>query len=151
MRNFMHMNGKSDVICPRKNDVADMWNGYDSEELNCVYLVHVETSYKMLKRLATLWCCVGAWSLKVMSLLSVMSCLCVSGIFWVSCEAGTYIRTLCVHLGLMLGVGGQMQELRRVRSGVLGEKVSITCCGDTFSGRFQSVEFSPAAQCWTGN
>ena len=42
-------------------------------------------------------------------------------VFWVSCEAGTYIRTLCVHLGLMLGVGGHMQELRRVRSGALGE------------------------------
>ena len=27
-------------------------------------------------------------------------------VFWVSCEAGTYIRTLCVHMGLMLGVGG---------------------------------------------
>lgn len=53
---------------------------------------------------------------------------CAAGIFWVSCEAGTYIRTLCVHLGLMLGVGGQMQELRRVRSGVLGEKVSVTSC-----------------------
>lgn len=26
-----------------------------------------------------------------------------------SCEAGTYIRTLCVHLGLLLGVGGHMQ------------------------------------------
>ena len=26
-------------------------------------------------------------------------------VFWVSCEAGTYIRTLCVHMGLMLGVG----------------------------------------------
>jgi len=25
-------------------------------------------------------------------------------VFWVSCEAGTYIRTLCVHMGLMLGV-----------------------------------------------
>lgn len=49
-----------------------------------------------------------------------------AGIFWVSCEAGTYIRTLCVHLGLLLGVGAQMQELRRVRSGVLGEKVG--CC-----------------------
>ncbi|XP_048961479.1 H/ACA ribonucleoprotein complex subunit DKC1-like [Canis lupus dingo] len=44
------------------------------------------------------------------------------GIFWVSCEAGTYIRTLCVHVGLLLGVGGQMQELRRVRSGVMSEK-----------------------------
>ena len=45
------------------------------------------------------------------------------GIFWVSCEAGTYIRTMCVHLGLFLGVGGQMQELRRVRSGIESEKV----------------------------
>eukprot|EP00001_Collodictyon_triciliatum_P035375 06377_5 len=44
------------------------------------------------------------------------------GIFWVSCEAGTYIRTLCVHLGLLLGVGGHMEELRRVRSGTLTEK-----------------------------
>ena len=42
-------------------------------------------------------------------------------VFWVSCEAGTYIRTLCVHLGLLLGAGGHMQELRRVRSGALGE------------------------------
>merc|ERR1712194_990542 len=41
--------------------------------------------------------------------------------FNVSCEAGTYIRTLCVHLGLLLGVGAHMQELRRVRSGVLDE------------------------------
>ena len=30
-------------------------------------------------------------------------------VFWVSCEAGTYIRTMCVHLGLLLGVGGHMQ------------------------------------------
>ncbi|KAK4227588.1 putative rRNA pseudouridine synthase [Podospora fimiseda] len=44
------------------------------------------------------------------------------GVFWVSCEAGTYIRTLCVHLGLMLGVGAHMQELRRVRSGVMSEE-----------------------------
>ena len=42
-------------------------------------------------------------------------------VFWVSCEAGTYIRTLCVHLGLLLGVGGHMQELRRVRSGAMQE------------------------------
>ena len=39
-------------------------------------------------------------------------------VFRVSCEAGTYIRTLCVHLGLLLGVGGHMQELRRSRSGI---------------------------------
>jgi len=42
------------------------------------------------------------------------------GVFWCSCEAGTYIRTLCVHVGYLLGVGAHMQELRRVRSGCLG-------------------------------
>lgn len=45
-------------------------------------------------------------------------------VFWVSCEAGTYMRTLCVHLGLLLQVGGHMQELRRVRSGAMSENVS---------------------------
>jgi len=40
-----------------------------------------------------------------------------SGIIWVDCEAGTYVRTICVHIGLMVGVGGQMVELRRNRSG----------------------------------
>merc|ERR1712241_571426 len=46
------------------------------------------------------------------------------GIFWVSCEAGSYIRTMCVHLGLLLGTGAQMQELRRVRSGIQDENDS---------------------------
>lgn len=47
------------------------------------------------------------------------------GVIRVKCEAGTYIRTLCVHLGYLLGVGGTMQELRRTRSGVMceGEKM----------------------------
>jgi H/ACA ribonucleoprotein complex subunit 4 len=52
------------------------------------------------------------------------------GIFRVSCEAGTYIRTLCVHLGLMLGVGGHMQELRRSRSGILSEKKHLVTMHD---------------------
>ena len=52
------------------------------------------------------------------------------GIFRVSCEAGTYIRTLCVHLGLMLGVGGHMQELRRSRSGILSEKQHLVTMHD---------------------
>ncbi|XP_076836457.1 H/ACA ribonucleoprotein complex subunit DKC1 isoform X2 [Brachyhypopomus gauderio] len=59
------------------------------------------------------------------------------GIFWVSCEAGTYIRTLCVHLGLLLGVGGQMQELRRVRSGVLGEKDCLVTMHDVLDAQWQ--------------
>lgn len=49
----------------------------------------------------------------------------ILGVFWISCEAGTYVRTLCVHLGLLLGVGGQMQELRRVRSGIVSENVGL--------------------------
>ncbi|XP_078520190.1 H/ACA ribonucleoprotein complex subunit DKC1 [Lissotriton helveticus] len=59
------------------------------------------------------------------------------GVFWVSCEAGTYIRTLCVHMGLLLGVGGQMQELRRVRSGVLGEKDNMVTMHDVLDAQWQ--------------
>ncbi|XP_012668754.1 H/ACA ribonucleoprotein complex subunit 4 [Otolemur garnettii] len=58
------------------------------------------------------------------------------GIFWVSCEAGTYIRTLCVHLGLLLGVGGQMQELRRVRSGVMSEKDHMVTMHDVLDAQW---------------
>lgn len=57
-------------------------------------------------------------------------------IFWVSCEAGTYIRTLCVHLGLMLGVGSHMEELRRVRSGVLDENKHMSTMHDVLDGMY---------------
>lgn len=43
------------------------------------------------------------------------------GVLWLSCEAGTYVRTLCVHIGLLLGTGAVMTELRRVRSGIQSE------------------------------
>ncbi|KEP63847.1 UNVERIFIED_CONTAM: rRNA pseudouridine synthase [Hammondia hammondi] len=51
-------------------------------------------------------------------------------VFWAKCEAGTYIRTLCVHLGLVLGCGAHMQELRRVRSGNLGESDHLVTMHD---------------------
>jgi len=57
------------------------------------------------------------------------------GIFRVSCEAGTYIRTLCVHLGLLLGVGGHMQELRRSRSGALSEKAHMVTMHDVLDAQ----------------
>lgn len=43
-----------------------------------------------------------------------------------SCEAtcSTYIG-LCVHLGLLLGVGGQMRELGGVSSGVMVKRYVI--------------------------
>ncbi|KAJ1898278.1 centromere/microtubule-binding protein cbf5, partial [Kickxella alabastrina] len=58
------------------------------------------------------------------------------GVFWVSCEAGTYIRTLCVHLGLLLGVGGHMQELRRVRSGALTESDNLVTMHDVLDAQW---------------
>jgi len=57
-------------------------------------------------------------------------------VFWVSCEAGTYIRTLCVHLGLLLGVGGHMQELRRVRSGAMTENDNIVTMHDVLDAQW---------------
>ncbi|KAJ3188214.1 centromere/microtubule-binding protein cbf5 [Gaertneriomyces sp. JEL0708] len=58
------------------------------------------------------------------------------GVFWVSCEAGTYIRTLCVHLGLLLGVGGHMQELRRVRSGAMSEDDGMVTMHDILDAQW---------------
>eukprot|EP00891_Asterochloris_glomerata_P001581 jgi/Astpho2/1581/Aster-07910 len=57
-------------------------------------------------------------------------------VFWVSCEAGTYIRTLCVHLGLLLGVGAHMQELRRVRSGIMGERDNMVTMHDVLDAQW---------------
>lgn len=47
-------------------------------------------------------------------------------LFWIWCEAGTYIRKFCHDVGVLLGVGAHMQELRRVRSGSLKEEESVT-------------------------
>ncbi|KAL8739576.1 MAG: hypothetical protein Q9190_007638 [Brigantiaea leucoxantha] len=58
------------------------------------------------------------------------------GVFWISCEAGTYIRTLCVHLGLLLGVGAHMQELRRVRSGAMDEEDSMVTLHDVLDAQW---------------
>ena len=46
-------------------------------------------------------------------------------LFRVRCDAGTYIRSLCHHIGLILGTGAHMQELRRTKSGVFDEGVHI--------------------------
>lgn len=58
------------------------------------------------------------------------------GVFWVSCEAGSYIRTMCVHLGLVLGVGGQMLELRRVRSGIQSEMDDMATMHDILDAQW---------------
>jgi tRNA pseudouridine55 synthase/H/ACA ribonucleoprotein complex subunit 4 len=47
-------------------------------------------------------------------------------LFRIQCDAGTYIRSLCHHMGLALGVGAHMVELRRTRSGAFSEKEMYT-------------------------
>jgi len=59
-----------------------------------------------------------------------------TALFWVSCEAGTYIRTLCVHLGLILGVGAHMLELRRTRSGILQEDETMVTMHDIIDAQW---------------
>ena len=51
-------------------------------------------------------------------------------IFWISCEAGTYIRTMCVHMGLLAKTCGYMQELKRIRSEILKEDETIVTMHD---------------------
>jgi H/ACA ribonucleoprotein complex subunit 4 len=49
-----------------------------------------------------------------------------SVLFRVGCEAGTYIRKLCHDIGLALGCGGHMQELRRTKVGPFTERTLVT-------------------------
>lgn len=43
----------------------------------------------------------------------------------VGCEAGTYMRKLCYDIGLALGTGANMEELRRSRAGPFGEDENL--------------------------
>jgi H/ACA ribonucleoprotein complex subunit 4 len=47
-------------------------------------------------------------------------------LFRVVCESGTYVRKLCHDIGLILGTGANMQELRRTKVGVLDEQFKFT-------------------------
>jgi H/ACA ribonucleoprotein complex subunit 4 len=57
-------------------------------------------------------------------------------VFHCKCEAGTYIRTLCIHVGLLLGVGAHMQELRRVKSGCLTENDNMATMHDVLDAQY---------------
>ena len=46
-------------------------------------------------------------------------------LFRVGCEAGTYVRTLCVDIGRKLRCGANLAELRRTRVGNLREEISV--------------------------
>ena len=51
------------------------------------------------------------------------------------CIRDSYIRTLCVHLGLLCGTGGHMQELRRVRSGAMDENRHLCTMHDVLDAQ----------------
>ncbi len=53
-----------------------------------------------------------------------------SVLFKVGCEAGTYIRKLCHDMGLALGTGAHMQELRRTKSGPFRENENMITLHD---------------------
>ncbi len=47
-------------------------------------------------------------------------------LYRVKCESGTYIRTLCIDMGYVLGPGAQMAELRRTATGPFDESMIHT-------------------------
>ncbi len=55
-------------------------------------------------------------------------------LFRVGCQAGTYIRNLCVDIGKSLGTRGHMEELRRTRTGLFTEHDLVTL-QDCLDGR----------------
>ncbi|XP_054283700.1 H/ACA ribonucleoprotein complex subunit 4 [Macrosteles quadrilineatus] len=59
-----------------------------------------------------------------------------TGIIWVKVEAGSYVRTICVHLGLIVGTGGQMLELRRNRSGTMSEEDGLATMHDVLDAQW---------------
>ncbi len=44
----------------------------------------------------------------------------------IHCESGTYVRKLCHDLGLALGTGGHMGDLRRTRTGSFDDRTLVT-------------------------
>ncbi|MDP3989990.1 MAG: RNA-guided pseudouridylation complex pseudouridine synthase subunit Cbf5 [archaeon] len=51
-------------------------------------------------------------------------------LFRVRCQAGTYVRKLCHDLGLALGTGAHMAELRRTQAGPFTEKDNLITLQD---------------------
>ena len=47
-------------------------------------------------------------------------------LFRVECDAGTYIRSLCVDMGDALAQGAHLQDLRRTRAGIMTEDLAIS-------------------------
>ncbi len=67
----------------------------------------------------------------------------------VECEAGTYIRKLCHDIGLVLGVGAHMQELRRTKAGPFTEEsiISLHDLRDAYHYYTEDGDDSKLRQC----
>lgn len=65
----------------------------------------------------------------------------------VTCDSGTYIRTLALDLGDALGVGGHLEELRRIGTGpfVESSSISLTTLGDAVHAAGEGNEAPLAA------
>jgi H/ACA ribonucleoprotein complex subunit 4 len=61
-------------------------------------------------------------------------------LFRVGCEAGTYIRKLCHDLGIAMGTGAHMQELRRTKSGPFREDEKMITLQDLQDAYFEWKE-----------
>ena len=48
---------------------------------------------------------------------------------------------MCVHIGLLLGVGGHMEELRRNRSGILNENEYLYTMHDVIDAQYRYQNF----------
>lgn len=53
-------------------------------------------------------------------------------LFWVSCQAGTYLRKICHDIGQSLGCGAHMKELRRIRTGPFIEDEHLASLQDLY-------------------
>ena len=58
----------------------------------------------------------------------------------VACEAGTYMRKLCWDVGLVLGVGAHMRELRRTRTGPFHEDRNLVRLQDVAEALYRLRE-----------
>ena len=62
-------------------------------------------------------------------------------LYRVKCQAGTYIRKLCVDIGKALNSGAHMVELRRTQAGPFTEKDTLVTLNELYDGyHFYSLE-----------
>lgn len=95
----------------KKEDILDMFKNFQGD-IN--QLPPVRSAVKRVQRTRTVY---------YLELLEMQD---RDVLFRVGCEAGTYVRTLCVDIGRQLRCGAHLAELRRTRSGGFNEENANT-------------------------